>query len=67
MPAVLNAANEEAVLAFLEGELRFKDVVGVVERALSEYRGSGSTLKEILEADRWAREYVRASMGTVTP
>jgi 1-deoxy-D-xylulose-5-phosphate reductoisomerase len=66
MPAVLNAANEEAVLAFLEGELTFAGIVGSVESALSAYKGSGSSLQEILEADRWAREYVRTNLGSLT-
>ena len=57
-PAVLNAANEEAVKAFLAGDLRFGAIVPTVERALGAFTGDGSTLQEILEADRWAREYV---------
>jgi 1-deoxy-D-xylulose-5-phosphate reductoisomerase len=66
LPAVLNAANEEAVLAFLEGELTFAGIVGVVETALGAYRGSGSSLEEILDADRWARGYVRGKVQVVS-
>ena len=66
VPAVLNAANEEAVLAFLEGELGFKGIVGLVESALGAHRGGGASLQEILDADRWAREYVRSNMGSLT-
>ncbi len=58
-PAVLNAANEEAVNAFLGGDVPFSGIVRVVERALSAFPGSGGTLEEILEADRWARAYIR--------
>jgi len=58
-PAVLNAANEEAVNAFLGGDIPFSGIVRVVERALSAFPGSGGTLEEILEADRWARAYIR--------
>jgi 1-deoxy-D-xylulose-5-phosphate reductoisomerase len=65
-PAVLNAANEEAVLAFLEGELSFKGIIGLVESALGAFSGGGSSLQEILDADRWAREYVRSNMGSLT-
>ena len=58
-PAVLNAANEEAVNAFLGGDIPFSGIVRVVERALSAFPGSGGTLEAILEADRWARAYIR--------
>src|SRR5437660_731356 len=58
-PAGLNAANEEAVNAFLGGDIAFSRIVRVVERALSAFPGSGGTLEAILEADRWARAYIR--------
>ena len=60
MPAVLNAANEEAVNAFLDGSIPFSGIVHTVERALDAYPGGGESLPEILEADRWAREYVKS-------
>jgi 1-deoxy-D-xylulose-5-phosphate reductoisomerase len=66
-PAVLNAANEEAVTAFLAGSARFTDILVWVESALERYErdgGRGSSLEVILEADRWAREYVRSRLGT---
>lgn len=63
-PAVLNAANEEAVNAFLAGEIPFSGIVSVVERALGAFSGCGDTLDEILEADGWARAYVREAHGT---
>jgi len=62
-PAVLNAANEEAVNAFLAGEIPFSGIVRAVDRALSAFSGCGDTLQEILEADRWARSYVRDAYG----
>jgi 1-deoxy-D-xylulose-5-phosphate reductoisomerase len=58
-PAVLNAANEEAVSAFLAGEIPFSGIVRAVERALAAFPGGGDTLEDVLEADRWAREYVQ--------
>ncbi len=61
-PAVLNAANEEAVKAFLEGGIPFSAIIPTVERALAAFQGAGETLEEILEADRWARGFV-ASQG----
>jgi 1-deoxy-D-xylulose-5-phosphate reductoisomerase len=59
-PAVLNAANEEAVNAFLAGKLPFSAIIPTVERALAAFRGGGETLEEILDADRWARSFVAA-------
>ena len=62
-PAVLNAANEEAVSAFLAGEMPFSGIVRTVERALQAFPGGGDTLQDILEADRWARGYVKDTSG----
>src|SRR6266571_2645941 len=62
-PAVLNAANEEAVNAFLAGEVQFSGIVRAVERALDAFPGCGGTLEEILQADSWARAYVRQLDG----
>ena len=62
-PAVLNAANEEAVTAFLAGEIPFSAIVRSVERALAAFPGGGDTMQDILEADRWAREYVKDNSG----
>jgi len=57
MPAVLNAANEIAVAAFLQGKISFQDIVRVVSETVS---GAGSppapaTLEEAEEVDRTAR------------
>jgi len=63
---VLNAANEEAVNAFLAGEIPFSGIIRTVDRALAAFPGGGDSLEDILEADRWAREYVRInSPGTL--
>jgi 1-deoxy-D-xylulose-5-phosphate reductoisomerase len=62
-PAALNAANEEAVSAFLAGEIPFSGIVRTVERALAAFPGGGDTLQDILDADRWAREYVKDTSG----
>jgi 1-deoxy-D-xylulose-5-phosphate reductoisomerase len=57
-PAVLNAANETAVEAFLAGRLRFTGIAGVVERTLAACRGGSGrlTLGAAVEADGWARQ-----------
>jgi 1-deoxy-D-xylulose-5-phosphate reductoisomerase len=62
-PAVLNAANEEAVSAFLGGEIPFSGIVRTVDQALGAFPGGGESLQDILDADRWAREYVRDKSG----
>ncbi|AJT42778.1 1-deoxy-D-xylulose 5-phosphate reductoisomerase [Psychromicrobium lacuslunae] len=58
-PAVFNAANEEAVLAFHQGSIGFLDIVDTVEAVLSEHSAqaslSGLTLEAVLEAEIWAR------------
>ena len=62
--ATLNAANEEAVWAFLRGETGFNGIHRAVETALDratvKYRPS---LADILEADRLARETARAVLS----
>jgi len=64
-PAVLNAANEEAVNAFLAHEIAFTGIIRTVEEALNAFPGGGESLEAILEADRWAREYVRMNSGSL--
>ncbi|MBQ2062822.1 MAG: 1-deoxy-D-xylulose-5-phosphate reductoisomerase [Oscillospiraceae bacterium] len=58
--AIMNAANEEAVMAFLHGEIGFNHIPDQVDRALSAVAVKYTpTLEDILEADRLAREAVR--------
>ncbi len=55
-PAVLNAANEVAVAAFLDGRLPFLGIAEVVEAALDAADGSSARdLAELVEADAEAR------------
>jgi 1-deoxy-D-xylulose-5-phosphate reductoisomerase len=61
-PAVLNAANEEAVALFLQGQRRFVDIVPSVARAVEAAEAVQElTLDALIAADRWARAHVRAS------
>ncbi|HER42986.1 MAG TPA: 1-deoxy-D-xylulose-5-phosphate reductoisomerase, partial [Candidatus Eisenbacteria bacterium] len=63
-PAVLNAADEIAVEAFLAGRIGFLDIIEWIERALAAHTaGPAGTVEEVLEADRWAREYLREIYG----
>ena len=59
--AVMNAANEEAVWAFLRGDTGFNGIHRLVERALDKVEVKYQpSLADILEADRAARECVKA-------
>ncbi|MBE9190821.1 1-deoxy-D-xylulose-5-phosphate reductoisomerase [Gloeocapsopsis crepidinum LEGE 06123] len=61
MPAVLNAANEQAVALFLEEKIRFLDIPRCIERVcdrhVSDHRTNPS-LEDIVNADYWARQEV---------
>ncbi|MGH7493296.1 MAG: 1-deoxy-D-xylulose-5-phosphate reductoisomerase [bacterium] len=62
-PAVLNAANEEAVHAFLHERLRFQQIPEVISEALEQHRnGQHIDLESLLEADRWSRDFVRGNV-----
>ncbi|QNN52194.1 1-deoxy-D-xylulose-5-phosphate reductoisomerase [Nocardioides mesophilus] len=62
-PAVYNGANEVCVQAFLDGEIRFTDIVPTVERVLLRAAERDDvpsnltdlTVDDVLEADAWAR------------
>ncbi|HDO30311.1 MAG TPA: 1-deoxy-D-xylulose-5-phosphate reductoisomerase, partial [Desulfobacteraceae bacterium] len=59
-PAVLNAANEVAVAAFLDGRLGFSNIVRVVAAALARVdNGEQLDLPAILQADEQARLVAR--------
>ncbi|MET4144671.1 1-deoxy-D-xylulose-5-phosphate reductoisomerase [Arthrobacter sp. UYCo732] len=55
-PAVFNAANEEAVMAFHAGRIRFTEIMDTIDAVLSEHPGSSElTLESVLDAEDWAR------------
>ena len=65
MPAVLNAANEIVVESFLKGEVAFLDIPKIIHTVMEKHICiSSPTLEEILECDRWAREYSRKKVKT---
>ena len=58
--AVLNAANEEAVGLFLQGQIRFTDIVAGCRDVLNSHsHESDPPLQRLLELDRWARSELR--------
>ena len=74
--AVLNAANESAVELFLSGEVKFGQIVPIVEDILTQWLNdaknipphsdnSGVTLESLLQADAWARNMVKSEYQTI--
>ena len=64
-PAVLNAANEVAVAAFLDGRLNFTGIPAVIENVLAQSapaRARARGLDDVLTVDAWARERARAEV-----
>ena len=63
-PAILNAANEEAVSAFLQGRIGFLSIPALVEQALSTLPGEAAdTLEGLLAADQRARALTRSAIA----
>jgi 1-deoxy-D-xylulose-5-phosphate reductoisomerase len=59
-PAVLNAANEVCVEAFLDGRLAFTDIVETVARVLEDHTvGNLRTVADVVDAETWARDQAR--------
>lgn len=57
MPAVLNAANEIAVAAFLRGAIGFLDIPRIIDQVMQRHRPSPlSSLEQVLLVDAWARQ-----------
>ena len=73
-PAVYNAANEEAVAAFLAGRLPFPAIVDTVAEIVGEVVadsaaagvGNAVTLADVLTAERWARQRARTLTRALT-
>src|SRR5437868_1078648 len=60
LPAVMNAANEIAVSAFLDRTVRFPEIWGIVEQVMNQHTPiAHPDLDAILAADQWAREEAR--------
>ena len=56
LPAVMNAANEIAVSAFLDRKVRFPEIWGIVEQVMNQHTPvAHPDLDAILGADQWAR------------
>ncbi len=67
MPAVLNAANEQAVALFLKGGISFLEIAEMIEKTCDRHTKEHNLqpeLEDILYADQWARETVSAMAGS---
>ena len=61
MPAVLNAANEQAVALFLEEKIQFLDIPRLIEMVCDRHQTDNTPapfLEDIIAADQWARQAV---------
>jgi 1-deoxy-D-xylulose-5-phosphate reductoisomerase len=60
LPCVLNAADEEAVEAFLAGKIKFTKIYAIVEKVVLSHKiKNNPDLKAILDVDAWARQEAR--------
>ena len=69
MPAVLNAANEEAVAQFLEERIHFLDIPKMIEGACEQHKpdlAANPCLDDVLAVDQWARQAVREQVNRGT-
>ncbi|TAL22456.1 MAG: 1-deoxy-D-xylulose-5-phosphate reductoisomerase [Nitrospirae bacterium] len=64
MPAVLNAANEVAVDAFLQKTIGFNDIPAIIKDTMNSHRTEAvREIDAVIRADRWAREKARESIN----
>ncbi|MCI0338866.1 MAG: 1-deoxy-D-xylulose-5-phosphate reductoisomerase [Acidobacteria bacterium] len=64
MPAVLNAANEVAVAAFLDQKIKFGDIPRLIRAACEAHTPQPAlSLDTVLAADKWAREWVEQGIA----
>ncbi len=68
LPAVLNAANEMAVAAFLEKKISFTNIPEIIRRTMENHTViPDPTLSDILEADHWARKEAMERINALKP
>lgn len=64
MAAVLNAANEEVVASFLNKQITFMQIPEIIHTVMDKHICiNRPSLEQILECDRWAREYSREQVA----
>jgi 1-deoxy-D-xylulose-5-phosphate reductoisomerase len=66
-PAVLSAADEEAVHLFLDGRIGFNEIHPIVSNVLDKHEPvSATSVEAVLEADAWARRQVSETRAALT-
>ena len=64
--AVLNAANEVAVEAFLKRQIKFTDIFDLIARTFQGHTPSVVTsIEDVLAADQWARQYTKDALARI--
>jgi 1-deoxy-D-xylulose-5-phosphate reductoisomerase len=64
MPVAMNGANEKAVEMFINSQIKFTDIPKIIEKTMSAYTVKYNyTLDDVLDADKWAREYAESIKG----
>lgn len=70
LPAIMNGANEAVVGLFLENKIKFNDIQYYVSKAMEAHMTSHEcpfeshpSLEKIIEADKWARNFVKKETG----
>ena len=65
MPAVMNGANEIAVSAFLDDKIGFLAIADIIEKTLDSYTVKYDySVEDLVEADKWAKDYSSALIKT---
>ena len=59
MPCAMNAANEVAANAFIDGELTFLNIPKVVQAVMQEHQPISATLDNVLNVDQKVRAITR--------
>lgn len=66
MPAVMNAANEISVEAFLEGRIGFLQIAQIIENVMETHQAHNlNSIEEVLHADQWGRAAAREACKKV--
>jgi 1-deoxy-D-xylulose-5-phosphate reductoisomerase len=67
LPAAMNAANEEAVHAFIDERIALTDIPRVIEDVMSQHRTRPATdLDAVLDADRTARAAAKSIIDSLS-
>ena len=63
MPAVLNGANEIAVMSFLKGSIGFLDIPELIEKTMASHKHHPiDSIETVMAVDRWARDTARSKL-----